>query len=205
MQQRTVPGAPEPVAAPPFVVVVASSMGGVAALGELLGPLPAEFPAAVMVVQHLSPDHPSRLAAILRGRTALRVQDAAGGEAMRAGTVYLAPPARHLVVDAGGTLSLSDAPPVHFCRPSADVLFESAAAAFGERVVAVVLTGRDSDGSRGAAEVRRMGGSVLAQDPATAVVPSMPINAIRTGAVERVLPLAGIAPALLQLVSREHE
>jgi two-component system chemotaxis response regulator CheB len=202
MQQRTVPGAP---AAPPFVVVVAASMGGVAALGQLLGPLPADFPAAVLVVQHLSPDHPSRLAAVLRGRTALRVQEAAGGEAVQAGTVYLAPPARHLLLGADGTLSLSDGPPVHFSRPSADVLFESAAAAFGERVVAVVLTGRDSDGSRGVAEVRRLGGSAVAQDPETAAVPSMPVNAIRTGAVERVLPLAAIAPALLQLVSRERE
>jgi two-component system chemotaxis response regulator CheB len=203
MQKRIVPGAP--ATAPPFVVVVAASMGGVAALGQLLGLLPADFPAAVLVVQHLSPDHPSRLAAVLRGRTALRVQEAAGGEAMQAGTVYLAPPARHLLVGADGTLSLSDGPPVHFSRPSADVLFESAAAAFGERVVAVVLTGRDSDGSRGAAEVRRLGGSVVAQDPETAAVPSMPANAIRTGAVERVLPLAAIAPALLQLVSRERE
>ena len=121
------------------LVVIAASAGGLAALSTVLTALPAEFPAAVLVVQHLDPHHKSVIDDILRRRTALKVSLGTEGAPIEPGCVIVAPPDRHLLVNAGGTVSLSEAALVHFVRPSADLLFESAAASFGDRVIAVVL------------------------------------------------------------------
>ncbi|HEX2189238.1 MAG TPA: chemotaxis protein CheB [Longimicrobiaceae bacterium] len=205
MDPQDSPAALVGVDVPRSLVVVGSSAGGLAALSTLLAPLPADFPAPILVVQHLSPDRPSLLAEILGARTKLRVVQAAGGERLAAGTVFLAPPDHHLVVHPGGTVALSGSPRVRFSRPSADVLFDSAAAAFGGRVVAVVLTGRDSDGSLGAVAVRAAGGRVIAQEPGTAEEASMPEKAIESGAVDFVLPLEEIPAALTTLVTPAAE
>ncbi len=199
------PGPDRP--APPFpgtafdVVAVAASAGGLHALGVVLGGLPAGFPAAVLAVQHLTPGRDSQLADLLRPGCALPVAWAADGDRPRPGAVFLAPPDRHLLLAAGGTLVLSDGPPEHFTRPAADPLFRSVAAARGPRAVAVVLTGADSDGADGAAAVRAAGGVVIAQDPGSAFAPGMPAAAIAAGAASRVLPLGEIAPALVALIS----
>jgi two-component system chemotaxis response regulator CheB len=185
------------------VVALASSAGGVAALSEILGSLPGEFPAAIVVVQHLDPRHRSLMADILRRRTALNVVQAAEGDHIRAGTVYIAPPDRHLLVNANGTLSLSHSELVHFVRPSADLLFESVAASYRKRAIAVVLTGTGSDGSMGIGAIKKMGGTVVAQDQSSAEFSGMPGAAIRSGNADFVLPLDEIAPALVTLVMKE--
>ncbi len=183
------------------VVVIASSMGGIEALKAILGALPEGFPAAILVVQHRPADHRGLLAEILGRATPLRVKEADDGETLRGGTVFLAPPGHHLLVNAGGVLSLSQAQKMHHVRPSADPLFESAALAYGPRVIAVVLTGWDSDGSGGVRFIREGGGVVIAQDPLSCVAPSMPQSAIATGCVDRVLPLGEIGPALVNMIA----
>jgi len=185
------------------VVALASSAGGIAALSEILGSLPGDFPAAIVVVQHLDPRHRSLMADILRRRTPLEVVQAAEGDRIRPGTAYIAPPDRHLLVNANGTLSLSHSELVHFVRPSADLLFESVAASYRSRAIAVVLTGTGSDGSMGIGAIKKMGGTVVAQDQASAEFSGMPGAAIRSGNADFILPLDEIAPALVTLVMKE--
>jgi two-component system chemotaxis response regulator CheB len=181
-------------------VVIAASAGGLAALSAVLTALPAEFPAAVLVVQHLDPHHKSFIDDILRRRTALTVSLGTEGAAISAGCVIVAPPDRHLVVNATGTVSLSEAALVHFVRPSADLLFESAAASYGDRVIGVVLTGSGHDGDQGVRAIKQGGGTVIAQDENTSQFFGMPGTAIETGAVDLVLPLDEIGPTLIGLV-----
>lgn len=141
-------------------VAIAASAGGLKALSAVLSALPAEFPAAA-VVQHVDPRHRSLMAAILSRRTVLTVKEAEEGDRLRPATVFIAPPNRHLLVNADGTLSLTSSELVHFVRPSADLLFESVAANYKERAIAIVLTGTGSDGSMGVQAIRKMGGTVI--------------------------------------------
>ncbi len=182
------------------IVVVAASAGGLAALSALLTGLPADFPAAVLVVQHLDPHHKSMIDDILRRRTALKVTLATEGATIAAGSVTVAPPDRHLLVNGDGVVSLSEAALVHFVRPSADVLFKSAAASFGDRVIGVVLTGTGRDGEMGVRAVKEGGGLVIAQDRDTSQFFGMPGAAIETGSVDLILPLTEIGPTLQKLV-----
>jgi two-component system, chemotaxis family, protein-glutamate methylesterase/glutaminase len=183
------------------VVALASSAGGLNALTQVLSALPREFPAALVVVQHLDPRHRSLMADILSRRTPLAVKQASEGDSLCMGTVAIAPPDQHLLVNPDGTLSLSHSKMVHFVRPSADLLFESVAASFKDRAIAVVLTGSGSDGSMGVRAIKKMGGTVIAQDLATAEFAGMPGAAVQTGSVDFVLPLGEIAPALVTLVT----
>jgi two-component system chemotaxis response regulator CheB len=153
-----------------------------------------------VVVQHLDPRHRSMMAALLDRRSALRTTEAREGEHLEPGRIYIAPPNRHLLVNPDGTLSLSQSDLVHFLRPSADLLFESVAASYRERVVAVVLTGSGSDGAMGVEAVKKMGGTVIAQDQDSSEFFGMPHSAINTGCVDVVLPLDEIPQALVQLV-----
>lgn len=194
--------APGPAAAKtPFAVVgMASSAGGLNALSEVLADLPADFPLPIVVVQHLDPRHRSLIADILERRTALSVCQAADGDRLRAGTVFVAPPNRHLLVGGNSGLSLSESELVHFVRPSADLLFESLAGSFREQTIAVVLSGSGVDGAMGVEAVKKMGGTVIVQEQHTAEFSGMPQAAIDTGAVDFVLPLPEIGPALTMLV-----
>lgn len=140
------------------VVAVAASQGGLAALSAVLAPLPATFPAALLVVPHLAPDRPSAPAALLDRRTALRVRPATQGAAVHASTAYIAPPDRHLLVDQRACLALSAAPREHCTRPAADPLFVSVAERFGARAIAVVLTGVTATVRRGRGRSRRRAG-----------------------------------------------
>ena len=183
------------------VVVVATSLGGREALEHLLEPLAVDFPAPIVVVQHLDAQSPSYLPEMLARRTRLAVKVAEAGDALCPSTVYVAAPARHLLIGPDRRCLLSDEPPVRFSRPSADPLFASAAELFGARTLAVILTGRLSDGTVGAAAIRRAGGVVLAQDPATCRAPEMPEAAIRQGLVHVVLPPEALGAALNALVA----
>src|SRR2546430_13159184 len=150
------------------VVALASSAGGLTALSEVLAYLPSDFPAALVVVQHLDPRHRSLMAEILNRRTPLPVQEAEDGNHLLSGRVFIAPPNRHLLVNSDATISLSQSELVHFVRPSADLLFESVAASYKDRAIAVVLTGSGSDGSMGIGAIKKMGGTVIAQDERSA-------------------------------------
>lgn len=199
-ESRGVPVA-RPAGAPPCeIVALASSAGGLAALTSVLSGLPRDFPAPVVLVQHLDPSHRSLLADMLSRRTPLSVKMAEEGDRLSGGWVFIAPPDHHLAVRPEGSLSLTKGHPVHFLRPAANVLFESVAAAFGDRALAVVLTGTGSDGSAGVRAIKRMGGMVIAQDAATSEFFGMPKAAIESGSVDFILPLDEIAPALTTLV-----
>jgi two-component system chemotaxis response regulator CheB len=154
----------------------------------VLAALPGNFPATIVVVQHLGPRHRSLMADILSRRTSLKVKQAQDGDRVDLGTAYIAPPDRHLLVNPDRTLSLSQSELVHFVRPSADLLFESVAASFKERAIAVVLTGTGSDGSMGVKAIKKMGGTVIVQDEKSSEFFGMPGAAIETGSVDFVLP-----------------
>jgi two-component system chemotaxis response regulator CheB len=155
-------------------VAVAASAGGLRALDRLLSGLPGDFPAAVPVVQHLDPCHRSVMHEILGRHTPLRVVQPEESQQLEGGTVYIAPPDCHLLVNGDATLFLSHSELVHFVRPSADLLFDSSAASYRDRVIAVVLTGTGSDGSLGVQAVRNMRGTVIVQDPEDAEFSGMP-------------------------------
>ncbi len=181
------------------IVAMAASAGGLSALQEVLSGLPSDFPAPIVVVQHLDPRHHSLLADILNKRIKLAVKEVEDGEKLEPGTVYTAKPDRHLLVSPHGTVSLTQSELVHFVRPSADLLFESVAASYKERAIAVVLTGNGSDGSMGVKAIKTTGGTVIAQDEATSEFYGMPAAANATGLVDFVLPLEDISAALMTM------
>ena len=192
-----------PQARPPSAgydaIVVGGSSGGIDALLYMLPALPATLRAAVLVVMHLPRDRPSLLAEIFRHRCGLPRKEAHDKDAIAPGTVYFAPPDYHLLVDAGPRLALSVDAPVHFSRPSIDVLFESAADQYGERLLGILLSGANEDGARGLQAIAAAGGLVVVQDPASASMPAMPHAALARVAVHHVLPPAGIADLLAHL------
>jgi two-component system chemotaxis response regulator CheB len=194
----------EALRSPPRAVLVATSTGGPRALVDLLPALRAATDLPVFVVQHMPPLFSQSVAEVLAAQTGVNVVEARDGEVVRPGTVYVAPGDRHLLLRAGsgGRLltGLNEQPPENGFRPSADVLFRSAAAALGGAAVAVVLTGLESgttaDGVAGLRPLRRAGGYVIAQDEATSVAWGMPGSVVREGLADAVLPLGRIAEAV---------
>jgi two-component system chemotaxis response regulator CheB len=180
------------------VVAVVGSAGGIGALQVVLGGLPADLDASVIVLIHLTPLAPSVLPAILGRATELRVQQAVDGALLEPGVVWVAPPDAHLLVDEHEMLRLDHSELVHHVRPSADVLLLSLAANHRGPCTAIVLSGTGIDGAAGAAAVQRAGGRVLAQNEATSQYFGMPGAAILAGGVDEILPLDEIAPAVLQ-------
>jgi two-component system chemotaxis response regulator CheB len=185
------------------IVAIAASAGGVGALGDLLRAVPADFGAIVLIVQHVDPRHRSLMPQVIGRQALLPVMHAEDGMIVKPGHVYMAPPAHHLLVNRKGVVTLTDTELVNFVRPSADLLFESVAAAFGKRAIAVVLTGTGRDGAMGVTAIKQRGGTVVAQDEASSEFFGMPSAAIKTGAVDYVLPLDEIAPRLIQLVATQ--
>jgi two-component system, chemotaxis family, protein-glutamate methylesterase/glutaminase len=181
---------------------MAASAGGLNALSVILGGLPADFPAAIAIVMHLSPDHKSLLAEILDSRSNLLVKQAQTGDILCHSRVFVAPPNHHLSVVKGGRLELSSsaAEKVHHARPSAEPLFASVAEVYQSNAIAAVLTGGDGDGSFGVQIIKDKGGTVIAQDRPTSQDFSMPETSIKTGDVDFILPLNEIAPKLIELV-----
>ena len=189
----------------PFeVVALAASAGGLNALTQVLATLPETFPAALVVVQHLDRRHRSVMADILRRRTRLSVKEAALGDQLAVGRALIAPPDRHLLVNADGSISLTQTELVHFVRPSADLLFESVAAGFRDRAIAVVLSGSGQDGAMGVKAIKKMGGTVIVQDARNAEFAGMPGAALATGLPDFVLALDEIAPALQKLCTADE-
>jgi chemotaxis response regulator CheB len=184
---------------PVRVAAIGASAGGLPALQAILSALPGDFPATVLVVLHLHPTMPSRLAWVLGRHSVLPVQTAEDGAAIAAGTVYVAVPDRHLMLESR-RLRLVPSQPVHHVRPSIDLLFASLARTSGPDATVVVLTGTGLDGAAGVVAVKAAGGTTIVQDPAEAAFPGMPAAAVATGCVDHVVPLAGIASLLVRLV-----
>jgi two-component system chemotaxis response regulator CheB len=175
------------------------------ALETILSALPRDFGPSIAIAQHRSPESGSgALSAMLGRHSALEVSEVADKDPIEPGHVYIAPPDYHLYVEQGSfALDVDDA--VQYSRPSVDVLFDSAADVYGERLTAVILTGANNDGAYGIKRVKRRGGLTIAQDPASAMKPDMPAAAIATGAVDRVLALEEIGPALARLGARQTD
>lgn len=174
------------------VVVLGCSAGGFKAVTTVLSALSANFPLPVLLVQHLHPDDDGLFAGHLSLASPLPVSEPFDKEEIRPGHVYVAPANYHMLVEHGGTVALSTDEKVHWSRPSIDVLFESAAHAFGRTVIAVIMTGASEDGSQGIRTIKSQRGFIIAEDPITAEFPFMPRSAVATGCVNEVLPLAHI-------------
>ncbi|MEM5298237.1 chemotaxis protein CheB [Burkholderia sp. JPY481] len=181
------------------LVVIGGSAGGIEVLNVLLAALPARFAAAVMVVMHLPPDSPSYLVPALAHRCALPVLEPDAGELILPGRVHVAPPGYHMLVEVDRTVALSTDAAVRFSRPSIDVLFESAAAVYGERLLAILLSGANDDGALGLERVRALDGTAWVQDPASAGSAEMPRAAIARGAADAIFNPETLARRLAAL------
>jgi two-component system, chemotaxis family, protein-glutamate methylesterase/glutaminase len=195
------PSRPEPFPGAAFdCVALCASAGGFNALRDVLSGLPGDFPAAIVVVQHLDPRHRSVMAELLSRRCRVDVRQANVGDVLEPAVALIAPPDRHLLVNGDGTISLTQTQLVHFVRPSGDLLFESVAASYRDRAIAVVLSGTGQDGAQGTRAIKKVGGTVIVQDEASAEFFGMPSAAIRLGTPDFVLSLEEIAPTLEKLV-----
>jgi two-component system chemotaxis response regulator CheB len=189
-------------AAPPLrkIVAIAASTGGPAAIQAVLSQLPADFPAPILLVQHIATGFITGFTEWLNTGCSLRVKVAESGERLAGRTVYVAPDGRHMGLSPDWAIQLSGAPPIGGFRPSATFLFQSVAQAAGRAVVAVIMTGMGRDGVEGLALVRSRGGAVIAQDEASSVVFGMPAAAIAAKQVDSVLSISAIASRLQEIV-----
>jgi two-component system chemotaxis response regulator CheB len=181
-------------------VVIGASAGAVEALSAILPALPGDFPLPLLVVVHLPPDRDSVMVELFRARCRLEVREAEDKEPIRGGVVYFAPPDYHLLVEPDRRLSLSGDEPVHYSRPSVDVLFETAVDAYGAGLAGVVLTGANEDGARGLRAVLEAGGTAVVQRPDLAYAPAMPAAALAACPGARVLTLEEIATFLKEAI-----
>jgi two-component system chemotaxis response regulator CheB len=204
MEMKRTAGAPPEPAAPPQplcpIVGVAASAGGIKALVEMLRSIPAGFAAAIAVVQHRSSDPTSILVEVLRVHSPLPVKTAQDGEPVAPATVYVCPAGMHMT--AGRVLRLVESERLNYVRPSADLMFVSLAQAYGRRAIGVVLSGMGTDGAIGCKMIVDAGGTVIAQDPASAGFPQMPSAAAALGPAQLVLPPDEIGRALVQVLKR---
>jgi len=180
----------------PRAIVVGASAGAVEALSVILPTLPRDFPSPLLVVVHVPPDGRSILADLFRQKCRMEVREAEDKESIQAGTIYFAPSDYHLLVELDGRLSLSSDEPVSYSRPSIDVLFETAADAYGPGLIGVVLTGANEDGAKGLRAIREAGGIALVQHPELAQARDMPLAALRACPGARPMSLPEIATYL---------
>ncbi|HVH89362.1 MAG TPA: chemotaxis response regulator protein-glutamate methylesterase [Terriglobales bacterium] len=186
------------------LVVIAASTGGPATMMKFLPAFPKDFPGAVLVVLHMPGTFTSQFSQQLSGTSAIRVKEAEAGEILAPGTAYVCPGSHHLRVSATGRAMLDDGPRILGYRPCADVTLESAAEYAGPLSVGVILTGMGNDGARGVQAMKSAGGYVIAQDEATSVIFGMNAEAIRSGAVDQVLPIEEIFSAIEKRILFVH-
>jgi two-component system chemotaxis response regulator CheB len=184
---------------PVDAVVIGASAGGLAALSVLVAGLPRSYRLPLLMVQHVPPTGPTQLVEIFQRKTDLNVREARDKEPIRGGTLYFASPGYHLLVENDLSLSLSQDNAMHFSRPSIDVLFESAADAWGERVAGILMTGANEDGAAGLDAIRQAGGITIVQEPGEAEVSTMPLAALQRFAPDYILPLRDIHRLLRDL------
>lgn len=182
------------------IIVVGASGGGIEALRTLVSGLPADFPAPICIVLHTSPQAPGILADILTRAGTLEATNAVNGEPLKPGRIYVAPPDFHLLIEPG-QVRVAKGPRENRFRPAIDPLFRSAAQVFGPAAIGVVLTGSLDDGTAGLWAIKQLGGTAIVQDPADALFSSMPQNAIEHVKVDHVVPVARVAPLLVELTS----
>ena len=181
---------------PPRAVVIGASAGAIQALSLILPALPADYPLPVLIVVHIPADRSNILAPLFQPKCRMAVREAEDKEPALPGVIYFAPPDYHLLVETDGNLSLSTDEPVLHSRPSIDVLFESAADAFGDALVGIVLTGANGDGAEGLKAICEAGGVALIEEPSTAYADMMPLAAIAACPSARVLTLDAITEFL---------
>lgn len=184
-------------------VVIGTSAGGLRALKCIIEKLPAQFDIPILIVQHLSPQSGSFLPNYLGQFTHLQVKEAEPNEPILNGYVYIAPANYHLLVEKDKKLSLTVDEKVNFSRPSIDLLFESAAEAFLDQLLAILLTGANNDGANGIIRIHQLGGTTIAQHPESAEVKTMPQSAIETGNIDWVLHLNEISVFLSQMAEKK--
>lgn len=187
---------------PAEAIVIGASAGAFEALSALLPGLAADYPLPIMIVVHLPPDKTSLLAELFRARCKIHVREAEDKEPIEPGVAYFAPPDYHLLVETDRRLSLSGEEPVLYSRPSIDVLFESAADAYGGSLIGVLLTGANSDGANGLKTVVEAGGVAIVQSPKGAYATAMPEAAIAACPTARILSLNEIALYLREVGAR---
>lgn len=186
-------------------VAIGTSAGAIEALSKVLPPLPADYPIPIFVVVHLPPDRESVVAELFQSKCNLRVKEAEHTEVIEGGTVYFAPPDYHLLVERNRHLSLSSEEQVLFSRPSIDVLFETAADAYRETLLGIVLTGANSDGAEGLRAIAEAGGTVVVQRPESALASAMPEAALKANPQAQPLDLNEISEYLQRVVAVEQK
>ncbi len=180
-------------------IVIGVSLGGAKALQMILSALPEKFPVPIIIVQHISPHSDNYFVIHLNGLCKIKVKEAQEKEKAEAGTVYISPPNYHLLMEEDGTFSLSIEGRVNYSRPSVDVLFESAAYAYGTGLIGIILTGANNDGSKGLKKIQEEGGLAIVQDPKTAEAESMPKAAIAATETDYIVPLEKISELMIEL------
>jgi two-component system chemotaxis response regulator CheB len=180
-------------------VVIGVSAGGMNALGAILPRLPANFPLPVIIVQHISSNSDAFMIRHFNSLSKITVKEADEKEPIKPGVAYFAPPNYHLLIEEDHTFSLSIEGRVNYSRPSIDVLFESALDAYCSKLIGIILTGANNDGSRGLKKIKDCGGLAIVQDPKTAEVSAMPEAALKISKIDHVLQLEEIAPFLIKI------
>jgi two-component system chemotaxis response regulator CheB len=180
-------------------IVIGVSAGGLLALSRILKELPVDFPIPIIVIQHRSKDERTLLEDLLQSKCKIRIKQADEKEKIERGVVYIAPGGYHLLIEKDYSFSLSCDALVNFSRPSIDVLFESAAEVYEDKLIGIILTGANKDGATGIQAIRMRGGVTIAQNPASASFPLMPLAAIDTGSVQHIFELQEVMNFLLNL------
>ena len=186
------------------IIVIGVSAGGTDALCEILTTLPASFPLPIVIVQHLHPEQNGYMLEHLNQIWQINVEEAIDKSAIKKGNIYFAPPNYHLLIEDENTFALSVDEKVCYARPSVDVLFKSAADIYGESILAIILTGANSDGAEGIKYIKKKGGMTIAQDPKGAYSSVMPQSAIDTGKIDKVLTLSKISNILHRIVKSKN-
>jgi two-component system, chemotaxis family, protein-glutamate methylesterase/glutaminase len=186
---------------PNNIVVIGSSTGGPRALYQVIPLLPAQIPAAVLVIQHMPPNFTRTLAERLNQLSQIEVKEAAEGDVLKRGQALIAPGGYHTQINKNGMIELNQNPPIMGIRPSVDVAMESVAPVFGASSVAVVLTGMGSDGTKGTSFIKAVGGKVVAEDESTCAVYGMPRSVVEAGNADRVVPLPQVAAEIMSILN----
>lgn len=180
-------------------VVIGASAGGFYALRELIPKLPKKFSMPIFIVQHISPTSDNYMSHFLNKLSKLEVKEADEKENIKSGYVYISPPNYHLLIEEDNTISLSTEEKMNYSRPSIDILFETAAIAYGDSLIGIILTGANNDGAHGLLKIKNRGGYCIVQEPSEAETDAMPIAAIETATPDKVLTLDKIADLLIEL------
>lgn len=185
------------------IVVIGSSSGGISALEKLLKAFDNKLDVTIVIAQHMSPDSGDSIKKLLKKYSTIELKEPIDKEELQSGCIYIAPADYHLLIERAGYFAVNLGPKVNFCRPSVDLLFETAAEAFPERVLGVVLTGANGDGTEGCRHIKKFNGLVVAQNPDEAQINVMPLSVINAGLADYVLSLKEISDMINRLCKKK--